>query len=377
MKAPFVGIIGCGGAVGSVACNILHRSFNIRGGQRRHPTGPSIADIDEWMRVDVYNPESIANFCSGCNVILNCAGPSYRIGDRIALAAIRAGASYVDVFGADYLEKSLLKKKKITKGMIVLSAGVFPGLSGVLPLWLFGRGFESVETISSFGGGREYSSLGAAADLLLSSIAGFGIPDAYWLNGDIFRKTKNFSEAVSLPGFKGDVYAQDFLTSEFIKLSKRLGLREAHWHVVYADKHILDTVSTCCYELLSDSSDASLDRTVNELVSVVSMAMNGRIPWYTMMTELQGIKQGKVKRERAILKSSNSYKLSGVVAAATVESVLRKNTSEGIYWAFEIIDNDELISKIKEDNETDYLEVVEIAPIDDFTDIRHYDEGVL
>ena len=55
------------------------------------------------IKLDVEDSLALQAFCSGCRVIVNCAGPSCHIRDRVARAAFRAGADYVDPGGDEPL----------------------------------------------------------------------------------------------------------------------------------------------------------------------------------------------------------------------------------------------------------------------------------
>ncbi|MDF2708687.1 MAG: hypothetical protein K0R62_4339 [Nonomuraea muscovyensis] len=62
----------------------------------------------EAVRVDVEDAGALAAFCAGCRIVVNCAGPSSRILDTVARAALAAGAAYVDVAG-DHIDRTLLQ----------------------------------------------------------------------------------------------------------------------------------------------------------------------------------------------------------------------------------------------------------------------------
>lgn len=377
---PLIGILGCGGALGRVACEVLRPSCRIRGGQRSQPQNLGAADkeeVGEWVRVDLYNTTSLADFCQGCDVILNCAGPSYRIGDRVALAAAAAGAHYVDTFGADLVEKSLSEKSVGTSSIFVLSAGSFPGLSGILPRWLAGQGFDVLDSLHAFAGGREYCSPGAGADLLLSSVAGFGIPDAFWRKGAVVRNAGKYADKVELPGCKEEVYVQRFLNRETARLARQLPVQEAHWYNIVADKQAADTILTCCARLTVDSGDTVLTAAVSELAAAAAMALSGSPPWYTIMVEIQGQARGETVRKRAILRSASSYRLSGVVAAVTVEAILRQRTAAGVYWAFEFLNPAEVMEKLLATKAATSLVVVDIPPIYQPATFKEMEEGIL
>jgi len=376
MKLPLICVLGCGGAVGSVVCGLLQPSYRIRGGQRRQLAKSSGKDSSEWVQVDLYDSKSLSDFCAGCDVIVNCAAPSYHIGDRVALAAVEAGAYYIDSFGGDPLEQSLSERN--VGGLFVISAGVSPGLSGILPRWLFAQGFEIPDSIHVFAGGRERYSSGSVADFLLSSIAGFGVPDAYWRNGSVIRCPKLFPEGLHVPGFKGEVYVKRYLTSEAVRLAKRLKLREAHYYNVNVDKRVNDTILRCCARLMVDNSNAALEESVSELVTLSSMVLSEGSSWYTMMIEAQGITEGKTIRKRAILQSPNSSQITGGVIAIIVETILQQTPDDGVYWAFELLNPAMVVDKLLATKAVESLDVVEIPPINNEDPIpNEVEEGVL
>ncbi|WP_249662239.1 hypothetical protein, partial [Lysinibacillus fusiformis] len=50
-------------------------------------------------------------------------------------------------------------------------------------------GFDQIDTVIGYAGGEETYSEGAAADLMLSSIYGFGTANAFYKNKEIVRDT--------------------------------------------------------------------------------------------------------------------------------------------------------------------------------------------
>src|SRR5690606_21360022 len=76
----------------------------------RRPVAPAAAGgphAPEVAEVDVGRPDLLAAFCAGCRVVVNCAGPAYQTGPRLAAAARAAGSCYVDPGGDDALRRRL------------------------------------------------------------------------------------------------------------------------------------------------------------------------------------------------------------------------------------------------------------------------------
>lgn len=377
MSVPLIGILGCGGAVGHIACEILRKEYRIRGGQRRQPHNLILNDDIQWMSVDLYDYQSLYKFCCDCDVILNCAGPSCRIKDRVAIMSANVGAYYIDVFGANFVESALIKKNLDKKGIYILSAGSVPGLSGILPRWLALQGFEKVEEMHGFSGGRELCSPAGCADMLLSSISGFGITDAFLKNGSIIHSETKIDDKLFLPGFKEDVYMRRFLSSEIERLAKSLKISEVHWYNVVVDKLFRNVMSKACTYLTMDNREVILQKIVEEVSTVASLSIGNMKPWNTMMIELQGTNKKEKVRKRALLQTSNSYHISGVVASMAVETALRQKLSNGIYWACDILEPKTTIKKLLSTKAIESFSVLDIPPVEDNMFSTEIEEGVL
>ena len=187
--SALIGIIGGYGAVGRAAARRLQKwrvgALRLGG---RHPeraaafAAEELGGQAEVLGVDYRSDAELAAFCSGCRLVLNCAGPSYRILDRIARAAFAAGADYVDSYGDDPTHERLAPGFPQPRTAI-LSAGVMPGMAGLLPRWLAARGFERVSRLLGYVGGLERVTPAAAADYLLSLGSGYGESLAGWRDG--------------------------------------------------------------------------------------------------------------------------------------------------------------------------------------------------
>lgn len=348
MTSPLIGVVGCGGAVGSAAVEVLLREggMRLRGGHRRAAAG--VAAGFERIAVDVEDPRALARFCDGCRVVLNCAGPSCVIGDRVARAAAAAGADYVDAFGSLTLERLLAEWGAASARTFIVAAGVFPGLSGILPRWLARQGFDRVERLRAFVGGREHCSPAGGADVLLSSLDGFGTAGAIWTDGRVQAAGAATLADVELPGFPGRVHAQPFLSREMEQTAMALGLARAEWFNVASSAAITEALARGCARLSAKGAadSAALAGAVAELVRTAELEMAGRTPFYVMSMELAGTFQGSGVCRRALLRGADSYRLSGMVAALSVRHLLEHRLASGVYRAAEVLDPAWVVSRL-------------------------------
>ena len=161
-----IGVIGATGMVGAAVAERLHSAGLpiLLGGRRRSSINhPTHADI-EITQVDITDSVSLDAFCRSCSIVVNCAGPSYRILDTVARTALSNGAHYVDPAGDDPVYTRLERPPGPQKAAVV-SAGLLPGVSAMLLSWLADRLDEPVHRLSCLAGGIAPLSVAAAADL--------------------------------------------------------------------------------------------------------------------------------------------------------------------------------------------------------------------
>ncbi|MCR4769990.1 MAG: saccharopine dehydrogenase NADP-binding domain-containing protein [Bacteroidaceae bacterium] len=137
-----IGIIGGTGRVGTLIVDYLLNQQDcpeILVGGRTSPDKTQILNkySDKPLRYycfDYNNENDLDAFCSQCVIIINTAGPSYMINDKIALAALKNKSHYIDVGGYGRLYKMLEPYDNTIKSQnlcFIIGAGWMPGLSGV------------------------------------------------------------------------------------------------------------------------------------------------------------------------------------------------------------------------------------------------------
>ncbi|MEY9975117.1 saccharopine dehydrogenase NADP-binding domain-containing protein [Lysinibacillus sp. RC79] len=332
-----IGIIGYNGTVGQAAVRYLKDKYPLRCGSRsEHKEHSQSYKFMEYMQVDIYDQIALETFCTGCTIVLNCAGPSYSIIDRVAQAAKKTGAHYVDAFGADLLEKKFMQQE--STNIMILSAGSFPGLSGILPCLLAQEGFDQIDNIIGYAGGEEAYSKGAAADIMLSSIYGFGTANAFYKDEKIVRDIAQTEKInVTINGEENAVYAQRYITNETIRLAKKLHIPEAHWHNIYPNKAVFSLLQQACILLAMKNTPEHLHQIVDDLMAKLTI-FPVRQTWYTLVIEMIGKYQQQPIRRQAQLLCQNSFTISGIICALSVEAIIEGMIQEsGIYWACDIL----------------------------------------
>ncbi|HYL45616.1 MAG TPA: saccharopine dehydrogenase NADP-binding domain-containing protein [Candidatus Limnocylindrales bacterium] len=164
------GVVGGYGATGrAVVCELLQSGDGeIRIGGRDLAKGKALAT--EFgarvmaAQVDVLNAQSLDDFCGGCSIVVNCAGPVSGLRDRVAQAAFRRRCHYLDVAGLMFVKEGMAPHAREIERLglrFVISAGWLPGLSELLPVYanaLARTRMESIESLTIyFGDSGEWS----------------------------------------------------------------------------------------------------------------------------------------------------------------------------------------------------------------------------
>jgi hypothetical protein len=153
-----VGVLGASGATGRVAATELAKlpEIELLLGGRDRARLRSATDgrlrRRETRLVDVDDDASLQRFCAECEVVVNCAGPSAAIRDRVARVAVAAGSHYVDPGGDEEVVAELTEswREPAEAGLAcVFSAGWIPGLSGILARYVDGLAREQMDEVGA------------------------------------------------------------------------------------------------------------------------------------------------------------------------------------------------------------------------------------
>ncbi|MFI6042492.1 saccharopine dehydrogenase NADP-binding domain-containing protein [Nocardia sp. NPDC051321] len=323
MTTSAVGVIGACGAVGTEAVRHLRTLGigQIRLSGRDLPRvrrliERELAGSGEAAAVDVLDPDALGRFCGECSVVLNCAGPAATIGDIVGRAALAAGADYVDPAGDDVLSARLADALPPGRRAL-LSAGMMPGLTGLLPRYL---GPAAGGRLVAHIGGLDRFSPAAAADFLLAGTE-FGHARTVWRHGH--RVPAAAPHRATPPYFPEPVTALPYLSTETERLAADLGLDEVDWFSAFAGEQVTTVLAR----------PTSGPDGVSRLRRAAELDLFGRRSYQLLVFELT-----RAATRTLVLGGTGASALTGALAALAVAAVLGCEVPPGVWHAAEALD---------------------------------------
>jgi hypothetical protein len=349
-----IGLLGASGQVGRTAAERLAASGRAAlrlGGRDRERAAGVAAHLPgdaEAVQVDLHDPAGLAAFCAGCRVVVNCAGPSYHVLDTVARAAWAAGADYVDVGG------ELAARDALGDGpgdrVAVFSAGVMPGLSGLLPRLLTGRPLRRLD--SYVGGAAPFTPL-SAVDALLTRGERFGVAMAVMRDGAVVPHALGPLHGVGLPGFPAPMHAWPFLTTE----AQALPAAEVRAYNVFLSSRIPEALARAWAEVPAGAGADALAPHAPAVVTASEHDAAERGPFYVMLFAARPVPGVPPGPNRVLLTATDSYALSGAVMALATSAVLAGGVAPGSHLAAEVLDPEMAAGALRADPLVDTLTV--------------------
>lgn len=359
-----IAVAGATGSVGRWAVAELTRMGlgPLRLGGRRAVTLAPVAARTagaEPFPFDLDDPVGTARFCEGCTVVLNCAGPSYLVLDTLARAALAADAGYVDVSGDEPVHR-LLGGTDGT-GTAVLSAGMLPGLSALLPRWMAAE-LDTVDSLSCYVGGLERCSPASATDMILSMHTGdgedYGHALAGWRHGRVEQRVLRPGKDVEVPFLPDRVSTYPFFGGESARLADRIGATTMDfWNVFVGDR----LVHAFTRLRARPPAREDLDAAVAELTRAAELDLSGRRPYYALVFEMTGEVDGDQVVRTAALRTADAYALIASVSTLAVRAVVEGRLGAGIHYAAEVLDPGWTVAELRRSPGVATLELVQRA----------------
>ena len=347
-----VGVVGASGDVGGFVLRELAAArdgagprWAIRSGAR-HPDRlagrAEAADVDarehEPIRVNVDDPESLAAFVSGCRIVINAAGPSHRIGGKVAAAAAEVGADYVDVAGERSLAAELAVLDNSSGWRAVIGAGLTPGLTGVLPRLLL-NGFPPGARLLGCSGGADRFSPAGAADYLAALGADSdgnrgrraeGEAGAAWLGGRRVSHAVTTVDGAILAHLPRLVTLVPYLGAEAERLAVVGCLDEVRWYSLFDGDAVL--------RVLRSGIEGGPDVRAADLVAAARLDLLGKSPYQLVLAQAEGTCRGEVVRRGLLLQGRGAAELSAVFAVAVCDQLVTGRIPVGRWFAAQVVD---------------------------------------
>ncbi|MEU9796321.1 saccharopine dehydrogenase NADP-binding domain-containing protein [Streptomyces sparsogenes] len=348
-----IGVLGGYGAVGSAAVRRLHqagvgpllvvgRDPGRAAGLVRSldPAGPPA----EAMAADLDDPGSLDRFAARCGLVVNCAGPSYRVLDKVARAALRRGADYVDAAGDDPAAIRLHTDRGwhdwLAAGRTaVLSAGALPGLSALLPRHL-AEDADPLARLDAYVGGVAALTPAAAGDVLLGHGPEHGTPAAAWREGGVRPRALEPRRGLCLAAFPQPVDAFPFLSAEAGRLARTLAIGEVNWYTVFGGDRLPEELATAW--ALGSTDPASL-------MAAAAQDVRRHGSWYGQQFQLWSDPTDGPPAHTLTLRADDSYELSGFMAAAATRALLAGGIPPGVHFAADVLDPRETVAALSAD----------------------------
>jgi hypothetical protein len=299
------------------------------------------------MAVDVFDPAALRRFCAGCRLVVNASAASYLVADRVARAALAAGADYLDAGGDHPLYDRLAPLGLARSGRRALvTAGMAPGLTGLLPRWLAGQGFARVHRLVGHVGVRDRLTPAGAVDYLLSLAGRDRESQAVWRDGRRVPRGAGVLADVGLPFFPGRVTAHPYLGYEAERLAAGLGLAELRWYTVFDGGGAM--LATLGRLQAAMSGEGDLAAAARELAAAAELDMFGREPYQLMVFELAGTGPGGGPVTRTlVVRSADTSILTGTVCALAGRQVLAGQVPAGSHFAAEALAPAALVAALR------------------------------
>lgn len=378
MTAPDAGrpvaVLGGYGGVGLETVRLLRGMLPgtpIRVGGRRADAAADVVSRElagggEAVAVDLWDDAALTAFCAGARVVVNCAGPSYRVLDRVARAAFAAGADYVDPGGDVPVHRRLREPGALPPGRVaVLDAGLMPGLTSILPRWL-ARGGRP-RALTAYVGLVDRLTPAGAAEYLLTLGGEHGEAQAAWRDGARASRVLSAQSDVDLPFFPRGVNLYPYLSLETERLATDLGLRQVDWYNVFdGGGHMLAALGRLQGAM---AGEGDLAAAAAELCAAAELDIFGRSPYQVLLFRLED--EGGGDRS-LLLRGTDTYALTGAVAALATRRACGGEIPPGLHWAEQALPGDEVAGWLR-----GLPAVTAVETLDSGVEVGAADEGEL
>lgn len=347
MRETTIGVIGGSGRVGQETVKYLLKEtpYSIIIGSRTDKKhGIPTSDRLSYMHVDVFNPDSLTQFCSACSIVVNCAGPSALVKDVVALAALENNVHYVDPGGHNPVYHTLTEHQKTLqdKNLVsVMATGILPGLSEVFPIYEAQQIFESITSMEYSYIGRDEWTHNSAYDIAWG-VGNIGKGEAPIIYTDGVPKEVNLltsGKGITLPQPLGSCKLYPVLREELRDFIAAHNIQNV---AVYGNNWgVWVSLATIAVKIFKwHRSEKQLHQAADLIVKAARKDMKGKRSGFMLHLTMEGMKNGQPASTASTLYFEDTYRATGICAAITAQMIAEKQIPAGHYWASQLPDTD-------------------------------------
>lgn len=351
-----VGIIGASGKIGLMAAREIEGFCQIKGGSRHYKKCYESLKNFYWQKVDLYNEESLCEFCSDCDIILNCAGPAVVVEDKVATVAGNFKIPYVDTSDIVLVDKAI-KKSLPNDSVYVVGSGYVPGLGGLLLKWLACRQYDDLNLVKCYQCGIQKFSEIAFVDIVFGSLSGESKGDSYYRRGRILKEHNLGIIKRNFPSLEKEYEFKSFLSDEMIDTASKYNIKELHWFNNVENKQMSELVMDSVKLLLSKGKKSALKEINENAKKYANLSMDNEEEWSKIIIECRGKLNNEKKESFTSFDVNKEEEACGLVVGLVIKKLVTEKVKNGIYYPHDIITANEIelfLSKIKKENFTTY-----------------------
>ena len=271
------------------------------------------------VAIDIGDPAALERFCATLRLVINCTASPPRARATAAGAAAASGVPYIDPGGDEPVYELLAGDSPAQP--VVLSAGMWPGLTSLLPRQLAPR---PGSRLVCYLGGQDRFSLGAAADYLAVVNGSAGRTFAVWRDGTRVERAGVPAIEGDVPYFPEAATGVPYLSAEMERLARSLGLAELVFYTVFPGGRLRETLAAA----LAGTVDAE------SVVRASELDLFGRSRYQRLVFQLRD----DPSLPTIVLSGQGSSELTGATAALAALAVLDGAVAPGVHFAADVLD---------------------------------------
>lgn len=350
------GVIGGYGRIGTEVINTLLKMTDaeiLAGGRnsdkcREHSSG--CESRISYQKVDIHSDASLSLFCRKCHIVINCAGPSSTIFDKVARAALRHKIHYIDVGGSEALYNELLLREDMIRDndtAFVVTSGMYPGLTEVFPAYIASGYFDEVESLEYYFAVNDHMTYSSAYDIVCGMLKNDDVSPSFYEDGQKKKCQSVSTLELELPHPVGKVPGVMTFNSDMLRIVENYNIKSARFYNIFSGERIRQVLFEIgMLKMLNKPSPKK--RLAEILVNASNEDMRGRQSYVMLYLTMKGRGNGSPKAVTSTLYSEKAHKVSGIVAANMANSI-KEGTYKGAgcFYLDEIVNVADFMSGLK------------------------------